>query len=191
MKYIMKGVLLMMKQTEVTNRFKWWYIEEGKEKTVKKYPDLLKKQEVQLVAMTRDDQIVRETVSIKNENQLAIANLGDKGNFALTPNQWVSPTQSERISNFWLANGNKYHKEDAVIDGIFTSLDNGKSVLLQEGSGVLLFGSIAKATFAKRHLEAIVPIGENEYIAWDGRFASLVGDRETDDTVISTYMAVL
>ncbi len=179
----MKGVLCMNKNGN-RRRFKWWWIElDG----VKSYLDLLKINKADVTAMTDDNQIIKKaSVPLMNEKKTVIADLGEDGEFYLLPGQWVNPAQSERITGYWLIDQDNSFNSP-IIKQIYTVMDSGK-ICKTLPEGVTLFGNAAKATFARRQIEAIVPIGDNEYIAWDGRIACIIGDRETDETTIRIYL---
>ena len=164
--------------------FKWWYI-----KGVSSYKDLLEKaattEQVELTAMTEEETIVHKTVTLKkDENNLVIV----EDIYLLTPNQQITDTGTVRLKKFWLVQ-NRCCWKTGAIDGIFTTITNGKAAILP--TSVELFGIPTErfTSFASVPIKALIPIGEETYLAWeDKNRCYIVSSRETDDITIKTAL---
>ena len=168
--------------------FKWWYI-----KGVSSYKELLEKAETGetelITAMTEDEKIFHEeNVSLgKDGTGLVVVNV-DGTKYHLTPNQQVTD-DTEHIKNFWLVQ-NKCCWKTSAISGIFIAVESNKAVMLP--SGVELFGVPTEryTSFTSAPIKALVPIGEEKYIAWEDKSNKcyIANSRETDDVVIKTAL---
>lgn len=169
--------------------FKWWYV-----KGVANYGKLLKEETANLVAMTMDgEEIVQKVVTLSiEEDGLVVADCGPtKGRFYLTPNQMVS--REDSLKDFWVVD-RTWHYDTDDIRGTYTSLEAGKAVMLP--AGMTLFGKPIQgspATVHSLHVSAIIPIGNEQYIAWekDRNNCTIVGDRETNETEIRILMKTM
>lgn len=167
--------------------FKWWYA-----KDVANYGTLLKEKTANLVAMTMDGEIIQKIVTLSiEEDGIAVADCGpSKGRFYLIPNQMVS--REDSLKDFWITDRTKHYDTDD-IRGTYTALEAGKAVMLPEGTrlfGKPAFEAIASATVRSLNVNAIIPIGEEKYIAWeeDWNNCVIISDREANETEISTLM---
>ena len=169
-------------QNNGNKKFKWWYAEEALS-----YKELLEAKTAAITAMTQDEEIVRQTVPLDQNQGLVMVKLGAKGTYYLTPNQQIT-LHTENLKDFWLVQ-NRCCWETPVINGIVNAIEDGKALKLPEG--IELFGKPTErsTTLKSFQVKAIVPIGDGKYIAWeDGNRCAVVGPRETDDTAIAILM---
>ncbi len=166
--------------------FKWWYA-----KGLRAYNDLFEEKTAQLVAMTREGEIVRKEAPLSIESgQIVIADCGAEGKFYLTPNQWVSP-RTEVISGFWLLEKGSCELNTPSVLGVYNTIEDGTAIILPP-EGMELFGksSTIDRTLTHRLVDAIVPIDNEKCIVHskeDNRQA-IISTRETDDSVIKIFM---
>lgn len=166
--------------------FKWWYAKE-----VSNYGKLLKEKTANIIGMTRDEEeLIQKTVPLSiEEDGIIIADCGPEGKYYLTPNQMVSLEGS--LKNFWLVDAMSQQWNTPNILGTYAAIENNKAVMLEKG--VRLFGKLKHGTmqtFTSCPVNAIIPIGEGNYIAWDKARNNciIIGDRETNEVEIKILM---
>lgn len=166
-----------------TKCFKWWFI-----KGITNYQKLLEEKTAQLIAMTREEEIIQKIVPLGIEGGLVIADCGsNKGRFYLTPNQMVSMEGS--LKGYWLADASTGNRNTPLILGTYVALEDNRAVMLPKGE-VKLFGKPSgfNATVVTRSVEAIIPIGDGYCIAYEEGGCIIVGDREVNETEIDILM---
>ena len=139
-----------------------------------------------LIAMETDGSLINEDVKIHVENQTAIAKLGQR-EFYLLPNQWVTP-KIETIDGFWLAKGTDFTAPE--IAEIYAIIESGSIWRSGQQQDVKLFGrtGLKGGEIANRKITTIIPIGEDIFIAANGKSCTIVRRREKNNCVISTTM---
>lgn len=166
-----------MQQTGKQSLPAWWYVDTFD------YREVLRRDHTHLIAMEDDGILLDEVVKLRSENQNAIAITGNKREFLLLPNQWVTP-RTEQIDSFWLAKELDFTAPE--IEEIYHIIEKG-SVWQSAALDIKLFGRNGDS-IANRDITTIVPIGNGKYIATDGKKCSIISKREHNKTVISVSM---
>lgn len=159
--------------------FKWWHVE-----GITNYASLLEEKAVSLVAITRDNRVIRKTAPLAIVDQTAVADCGTEGRFYLMPDGQVT-RHAERINSYWLLEKGSRDPKTPTILGIYSTIDDGMAVLLPKG-GISLFGRGTQVDreFVYRDIDIIVPIGNGKCIACGDNVCAILGDRETEERTI-------
>ena len=169
-----------------SNIFKWWYA-----KGITTYQKLSEEKTAEIIAMTMDRRVIRKMAPLHvDSNQIVVADCGTEGRFYLTPNQWISPHKTEKISKYWLMEQDSKKTDTPSILGIYTSIDSGMAVILPKGVEIFGVPTATDSTLVHNLVDAIVPVGDGEFIAFDEsrNACSFIGDRETDEDAIKIYL---
>ena len=160
--------------------FAWWYVDTFD------YRELLERDHTHLIAMTGDGNLISEEVSLREENRTAYAMVRAE-EYILLPQNWVTP-KTEHIEKFWLTNDQTLDCNDPEIEEIYRIIETGAS--WKTGAalpGVRLFGNNG-GDIASRLITAIVPIGNDKFIASNGHRCTVINKREHDRSQIMVAM---